>query len=98
MFNFNRSPCVSRKALNPASPYDPTTPINAVKWGQFTIPIIKTDHVVCIESFSRGVNNYYKMNSVNQLVEDMHVSESCCRSLKPFIRTGNCRECHLQFK
>ncbi|XP_020621334.1 sodium/calcium exchanger 2-like [Orbicella faveolata] len=41
----SRSPCVSRKAVNPASPYDPTTPINAVKWGQFTIPIIKTDHV-----------------------------------------------------
>ena len=49
--NFNRSPRVSRKAVNPASPYDPTTPINAVKCGHFTIPTIKTDHMVCIGSF-----------------------------------------------
>ena len=49
MLIVNRSPCVSCKSVNPASPYDPTTPINAVKRGQFTIPIIKTDHMVCID-------------------------------------------------
>ncbi|KAJ7384559.1 hypothetical protein OS493_021190 [Desmophyllum pertusum] len=38
-----RSPCVPRKSIKVASPYDPTTPINAVKWGQFAIPIIKAD-------------------------------------------------------
>ena len=49
MLIVNRSPCVSRKAVNRASPYDPTTPINAVKLGQFTIPVIKTEHMVCID-------------------------------------------------
>ena len=49
MLIVNRSPSVFRKAVNLASPYDPTTPINSVKWEQFTIPVIKTDHMVCID-------------------------------------------------
>ncbi|KAL9986334.1 hypothetical protein ACROYT_G000471 [Oculina patagonica] len=40
-----RSPCVPRKGVQLASPYDPMTPINSVKGGQFTIPIIKADFV-----------------------------------------------------
>jgi len=56
--------------VNPASPYDPTTPINAVKCGEFTIPIIKTDHMVCIGSFFFRCYNDYNcgMDNVNQLM------------------------------